>query len=253
MVGRGASVGALGGLLLFIITSTLLTNYASCGGMPCVRGPRMIGDCERSLPLCSTGVVPGSLLDVAIGADSPRTTTPFGLAMRAPLGTTLAGVGAAARPALRRCLMGGGNRVSFPIVNHLGMNNLAGGRTRSLVHRRLRPCLGRDPVIAIHVTGCGVSMLKRIGHPNAFAMKGRGMGVLRTLTVTKSVAICNIHSGIGLVHRSTGNGHRVVGLGLGGTRLIMSPCCCLHRGSVVCMAPGGAGTGGSSVNDDADV
>lgn len=249
-VARDRGVEELG-FALFTLTSLLLYDYDTCGGMPCLRKSRCLGVTGIRAPLCSTRVVPGSLLAVAIGADSPSTTVPFGLAMTAPVAT---GDGDLAdRPSLRRCLMSGGKGVSFPILNALRVNNLAGDRTRGVVGRGLGACVGRGPVIGMHVTGCGVSIVKRMTRPNAFAVAGRGMGVVRTLTVTKSVAMCKRHSGIGLVHRSTRNGHRIVPLGLGSTSVVMSPCCCLRRGSIICIAPGGAGTGGTDVDGDAAV
>lgn len=261
--GLGKTMVGGGGDVTVLVTTVALTDYRSCGGMPCLRDCRSLasGDCGRVIvgrigrrsALCSTHVRPGSLLGVAVGAASPRTTTPFGLAVRACGGVTRSGTDAASRPTLRRCLMSGTNRVSFPIVNELRMNNLAGGTTRGLVHRRLHPCLGRVPVIAMHVSGCGVSILNRIGDPKAFAVGGRGIGVFRTLTVTNSVAVCNVQGGIGLVHRSYGNRQGIVDLGLGRRGVLRSPCCCVRRGSVLCVTPGGAGTGDTDIDGDAAV
>lgn len=171
----------------YLITVLLFTSYRSCGGIPCLRSTGIMRRATRRRGLCSTGVVPGSLLAVMISYADPRLTIPFGLAMTARGGMTVAD--AASRPVLRRCLMSGSKGVGFPMLNRLEMNNLAGGRTRRLVIRGLGPCVGRAPVIAIHVMGCGVSMLNRITHPKAFAVDGRGIGLLRTLTVTNSVAI----------------------------------------------------------------
>lgn len=242
-----------------IVCSTLITlavilvldDYKDAGGMTCFRGTSRI-DLTTSGVLCSTGVVPGSRLAVAISAASPGTTVPFGLAIS---GAANVRKRLADAPALLNCLMSGGNGVRFPIMNRLRMTNLSGGRYRRLVGGGIHPCVssGRGPVIAMEVTDCHMMIANRIGTPEMMAIPRRGVDVVRTLTSTNSLAVCNGHRGIVLVHRSTRKRGRVRCLGLGSTGVVGSPCFCLRRGSIVCMRPGGIGTRGSTVNSTASL
>lgn len=227
-------MGFLGGYLLYLIA--LFVSYSTPGRILCLRSVASLG--RRAVSGGCRMVVRGSsLLTVLIGDGSVRLTLPFGV----PMIACRVKARAATRRGLLKCLISRGKSVSFPVLNELRMRNLAHVRIARLVGRGLvRRSLVGSPVIAMRFLGFGISIVKRITHPNAFSVSNSHVALLRTLDVTNSLAVCNHHSHMTIVHRGS-NGHHVLCRSLHSSSVFRSPYCCLRRGSVICMRPGGTG------------
>lgn len=215
----------------------LYASYTSSGGIICLRSIIPLGrrSVRRGCRICVRG---SSLLTVVIGDGGPRLTLPFGV----PVIACRLKDRDKKRRHILNCLISAGKSVSFPVLNGLRITKLAHLRLASVVGRHLvsRSLVG-SPVIAIRFLGCGISIVNRIGHPKSFGVSNSHVALLRTLDVTNSLAVCKQHSQITIVHRGS-KGQVVLVRSLHSSSVFGSPYCCLRRGSVICIRPGGTGT-----------
>ncbi len=232
-----------------VIVNTLLlilVDYNDAHRITCFRGVSRIS-LSVDGNLCATHLVPGSRLAVAIADTSTTTARRFGLSITGALDIANK---LDARRSLVACVISGSKVVAFPRLKQLCIINVSYRRLRTCLIRGLRPFFSRSvpPVIATQLSGCHIAILNRMNDPGIIDISSRGVDILRTVTSTNSLNVCNGQGGILIVHRSTANrGARRI-LSLASTGVVGSPCCCIRRGSIVCIAPGGSGTHGSSVN-----
>ncbi len=176
-------------------------SYGASSGVVCFRS-MPVGDPRGVRAKLSVELRPRSRVSVIISDGSPRLTTLFGLAhMRCQTkGPSLHIKGSCNR--VSNCALSSGNSVSFPMLNALRVSKVAGDRITSLIGRELvtRGLIG-SPIIAMRFVGLCFSMLNRIGLPKGCDVAGSHVDLLRTVDVTNSLAVCNGHSTVFIVHR----------------------------------------------------
>ncbi len=220
----------------------LLSSYASIGRFSCFRSVQRNSNGIRVARTSVVHIGPRSGVCVLISNGSSHLAVPFGV-RAADSSSSAEDI---------KCIISSRKGVSFPNLNLVTIGNLAQGRVTlgvggALVRERL---MGR-PVMCIRFVGFTFAMLNSINDPNHCGVRGSRVAVVRTVNVTNSLAIANGEGGVLMLHRR-GKIRGDCAISVASTsRVVSSPICCLRRGSIVCIRPGGIGTGRSAVGNGA--